>query len=281
MLAKPKLSFTEIKDVIRVLSGDVDKFSDSELYQYFKRLTIGLPMQTLNFQRGLLFRGRSNIGSTLFENISELWYPPIGEIRPNRFNDKNTQVLYVADAKSTVIQEIKSPPGSIVTLITFSATEQITTLPIGISYGVTKQQIFNTDLLRKDNFKKAEYFHNDQNLIKIDQIVMKFLFDIVTKENITGNFKEYRLTNIIAKHLFQAKIDGLLYPSISRKLYDINMALKKESKSKLKVTQVDVIKMDSAIEGRFELIACSNQFGSNGEIIYNNQCGSFTEMIKI
>ena len=117
--------------------------------------------------------------------------------------------------------------------------------------------------------------------MQIDKTINSYLYSHVTKENQTGDPEEYRFTNMYGKHFLIAPVDGLLYPSVTRKLFDINMAIKAESAKKLRIVQVDVIKMNDKIPGQFEIIAGSNMFKSNGDIIYNNHFGNFPEMKKI
>ncbi|MDB5288050.1 MAG: hypothetical protein JWR05_2999 [Mucilaginibacter sp.] len=213
--------------------------------------------------------------------MTDLWYPPLDCVKCNRFNDAETQILYVAESKSTVIDEVKPAPGSLLTLITYQAIARINTLPIGIKSGVTKTKLFDTQYLQSLVLGKMKILNNNPSYMLIDQTINDYLYKHVTKENKTADPKEYRFTNIYGNHFLKAPVDGLLYPSISRKLFDINMALKPDSVKKLNIIQVDVVKISDKIPYQFEFVACSNEFESDGEIIYNDKCRSFDEMARI
>ena len=281
MTVPPKLTLDEINNILTILDGNIDFLSDDEIVNYVNQITTGLPFQTLNFEKGFLYRGRPNQGNLLFTNTKDLWYPPLNCVKCNRFNDANMQILYVGDSKSTVIDEVQPIPGSLLTLITYEAISQISTLPIGIKPGVTKTNLFNSKFLQNLASGKMRILNNNANHMLIDQTINDYLYKHVTKENKTGDAKEYRFTNIYGDHFLKAPIDGILYPSVSRNLYDINMALKPDAVKKLKIIQVDVVKIRDKIPYQFELVACSNEFKTNGAIIYNDKCGSFDEMTRI
>jgi hypothetical protein len=281
MVTKPKLTLDRINDILIMIEGNSYLMSDDEIYNYIRQVTIGIPYQTLNFSHGYLYRSRPNEGEKLFDNTKELWFPPLNCVRCNRFNDDKTQVLYVAELKSTVIEEVRPKPGTILTLITYSPTAQLNVLPVGILSAVTKTHLFDSKYWQNYISNKLKIYNNNFNYLRIDEIVNNYLNKHITKENKSEDPREYRLTNIYGKHFLTGPIDGLLYPSVSRKLFDINLVLKKQSAKKLKIVQVDVIKMDDKIPGKFLVITGSNEFKKNGDIIYNNHVGNFNEMTKI
>jgi RES domain len=281
MKVHPKLTLLEIQEILAKLNGETDIISDEELFNYIDLILIGLPFLTLKFKNGALFRARPNIGEELFTNTKELWNPRTDWIKKNRFNDEKTEILYVSEAKSTVVEEVKPPPGSLLTLTTYVPVSELTFLPTGIQSGVTKTQLFTEQYFQNILLDKMKHYDNNPEYLQIDETINKYLYEQVTKENSKKDPNEYRFTNIYGKHVLLAPIDGLLYPSISRKLFDINIALKGESTCKLKIIQVEVIRMDPEIINRFELVACSNEFSEHGDIIYNGKCGSFDEMMQI
>jgi hypothetical protein len=281
MIAQPKLTVSRLRDILGMLDGNIDLMTDDELTSYIDQIAIGIPFQMLELKKGVLYRARPNEGSRFFTNTSELWYPPLNCLRCNRFNDGKIQMLYVGESKSTVIEEVKPPPGSILTMITYEVIAPIKALPIGILQGVTKTNLFTPGYWQQLFQGKIKIYSGNPNFIIIDRLVNEFVYKYVTRENSTEDPREYRFTNIYGKHFLKAPIDGILYPSVSRKLFDINMALKIGTTKKLRIIQVEILKMDNKIQGQFELIAGSNQFMSNGEIIYNNKFGAFDGMKRV
>lgn len=277
----PQLSLQEINDILTTLEGNSHLISDDVLFNYISKITIGITFATLNFSNGFLYRGRPNECEELFKNTKELWFPPLNCMKCNRFNDDKTQMLYVAESKSTVIEEVKPKSGTFLTLITYAPISQLNLFPIGILPGITKTQLFDSKYWQDLIINKINIYNNNLSYLRIDETINNFLYKYVTKENKDNDPKEYRFTNMYGKHFLKGPIDGILYPSVSRKLFDINMAIKAESSNKLKIVQVDVIKMDDKIPGRFKVITGSNKFENNGDIIYNNHIGNFIGMEKI
>lgn len=58
VIVPPKLTLDQINDILTILDGNIDLLSDKELHNYVNQITIGLPFQTLNFEKGFLYRGR-------------------------------------------------------------------------------------------------------------------------------------------------------------------------------------------------------------------------------
>ena len=281
MVVRPKLTLKEINEILAILDGDCDVLSDVELRKYISQITIGMPFQKLELENGISYRGRPNVDEKFFTNTKELWFPPIHCVKCNRFNDDKTQMLYVAESKSTVIEEVKPSKGSLFTLITYTSNTKMSFLPVGILAETTKTRLFDQKYWQRIIADKLKIYNYNFQYMQIDETVNKYLFGHLTKENKTGESKEYRFTNIYGQHFLNDLIDGLIYPSVSRKLFDINFAIKASSAKKMKITQVDVIRMDDEVEGRFKIVTGSDSFLANGDIIYNNKSGDFNELTKV
>lgn len=285
MISLPRNKLSDVNDVLNFIDSNLDVIDNSTLFKLIKEITTGLINPTINFNNILLYRGRINIGDKLFTNVSELWCPEKKDVKCNRFNNRETQILYLSEFKSTVVSEVRPTPGSLVTIITCTPypIQTINVIPIGILYGITRTELFNVKFQNDLLFTKILSYGLNKDYLMIDKVINEYLTKQVTKTIEVGDENSYKFTNIYGEHILTATvannqiIDGILYPSIPRELNDINLAIQKNSAEKFKIVQVDVIKMDEKVKGRFTLFAGSNSIKSDGEIIYNNVFGNFVE----
>ena len=205
-----------------LIDGDVARLRIDEVMQ-------GYTWMTQVFKAPRAYRGRLNIGGSMFYNVKEVWYPPKSAVsKMGRLNDRFVSLFYCADSEATAIFECRPEIGQRVTVIECVAVNPEATMHVHevaikeivpwVSPGPTIHEMPVSRLLfgRDDNDKK-------------NKLIRQLFVDEFTRLVPQGHDHEYIFSVAIAeKMLAPDEIDGIAYPSIMSSS-NANLAIKQHA----------------------------------------------------
>lgn len=211
---KVNIAIEEIKKINLLLITDAALKNQLSKILSFGNSHHSMTIMNLNYQNFvqgmLLFRVRWVHDYCEVQSPSDLSYVPdkyIDKIKIGRLNDKQEQIMYLADNHNTAIKEVKLKKGDKFYLSIFSNKQNLELIEIG-----------------SDNFNENSPYY------KVNKIISAFLVDEFKRKVPNNRIFEYRMSNMIGKYFYNYNLhnkDGWLYPSIANeKAY--NMALSKE-----------------------------------------------------
>lgn len=175
------------------------------LYDGYRRTPV-TPYYTSDLN---LWRARKS-ESKVYHTLSELWYPPMFDLKRGRFNKLNQQMFYCSTDLSTALAEINPLPNELITVLNVS---------------ITKPELQLVQLEQR--------FLNNQNYWDGCREGDKELFEYIYKKSREIiNERElwhYYPLNIYAYGMKNNGHDGICYNSTRNNLEGFNFALYSES----------------------------------------------------
>jgi hypothetical protein len=201
------------------------------------------------------FRARKNVGSKLFNHVSELWYPPIASITSRgRFNQAHEPLLYVCNTAPGSLFEIHPSVGDLITISILKSKAPFARLDCA-HIGLDRSQSPAFGPKQKKDIPRSH--PSFQAALRNDKLTKKwlavdtFLSEIATTVYESADEQDrYKITNAVAEVLLTIPgIHGLTYPSVATQLKNMNIAIKPDIADKeLEVREVWLIGVDSRAE---------------------------------
>jgi hypothetical protein len=219
------------------------------------------------------YRARRNEEQS-FENISEIKAPLERHVKKyGRLNTPGQGTFYAAEKSVVALWEIRVREGDIVTLGHFMPTKEIEVSLLDL--GVYESEC--AKLVGYKNLKNHDQELTDQlgESTKYSGLISDYVLQEMTKIVESGNEHEYKSTCAIAELLWRSnsKHPVVLYPSISRNLHGVNLALHpqfvEENYSITGIQQVEILKVGLK-EIRYRTIKYSEWSTTSGNIMWKN-----------
>ena len=152
-----------------------------------------------------LHRGRTFDGHEVYEEVSDLWYPPAKFTQYNRASFPGESVFYCASGNATALLELRPKVGQVISMMTCTVTKPRVRIKL-----VAGEAYFN-ELGLSARQLPFELLCN-----KAFRIVANRPFD-------------YFVCSGLGSLLFKfTDLDGICFPSVATDLYGVNFALRPE-----------------------------------------------------
>jgi hypothetical protein len=256
----------------------VDPFCDIDLKtakieELLDRLTplfTGLQIRAPVIKAGTkLIRARKLNKGECIENIVDVGIPPPSKIvRPSRLNDIGEQVGYFSISHRSVYFEVHPKVGDIIILSRWITKSDMIFLHVGY-----QSDIFSS-IASSRTGAEYDWAPETRQISKHNQEVYDFLSSELTKIVPDEKEWEYKTTIAIGRKFFgNGPHDGLLYPSIAMKANADNMAIKKESLSKLRLYAIEKNQITeiNGMQINYERIDSSTTWDEDGKIHWNGR----------
>ena len=203
-------------------SLDFEVLTTAELEEILGKLLNGYATKQYSINPGgVLVRGRINKKSCLFRknilfsNSRNLWYPLPDDVRTlGRFNDVSESYFYCSKEPETVLRELKPKTSDWITILECEIDDQVKA-PLFL-IGIKHLKNVSSEFARILEDHATNKFHDTETQKQLNLLLDEFINDLAQKED--KNY--YKATNAIARIYLQARIAGLLYPSIATKNHD-------------------------------------------------------------
>jgi hypothetical protein len=202
------------------------------------------------------FRARKNVGSKLFEHVSELWYPPASAITSRgRFNQPHEPLLYVCNTAHGAAFEIRPAINDLITIAVLKTKRPpfITLQCAHIGLDRSESPAFGPE--QKKHIPRShpgfQTKLRDDGLTKKWMAVDSFLSDIATATHGPADEQDqYKITNAVSRVLLTISgVHGLTYPSVATQLKNLNVAIKPEVADKeLEISEAWLMSTDARAE---------------------------------
>lgn len=239
------------RKIQRLLGLDLQKVSQDYVRKLIRDLLgrHGYITRPLNIQNPIAYGVRINNGLELFENTSDLWYPPAKYVKRGRCNEPEEPVFYFSDSEDTAVIEKAPKDGDILTVLTCELAD-VKNLPLVMHLGINEHTaVMNPRYggTPPDQDEKQKAFIQQEGLSKTNPIIHKFLTGEFLKEVPEDSEDEYKITSAIADILINEpetltedglqvvdnQVDGIAYPSIASHTFGANVALRAEAADQL------------------------------------------------
>lgn len=246
-----------------------------EMKPAIQNLMEGCGFQTLTTSNGKFFRARKNIQENLFDNITDLWYPPANMVKQmGRANRAGESRMYIAQDGRTALFEMGLKEGEFVTIgqLNVKRGQSLNLIFLNTLENLNHKP-FNRHISNRANRKKI-YKYNNQGVEN-----MNLIHTLLSKEfmRIDSDNPEsaYTLSVAVAECILSyPRADGMIYPSL-KSANDYNIVLKSQNADrKLELKRCDFLKVThnrgkEVILNRFS--TTSSIDSSTGVIHWTNQ----------
>lgn len=278
----PSISENRIAELIIALEKiDRARASFTDIRSLVQELFLGYSCLTRLIECHQSWRARKNIGSKLFTNVSELWYPKPSDVkRYGRVNQPGDPIFYVSASHQTSLLESRPVKGELVTILEIHLKNP-TALPHVMELGVAEKSSEHklpTTVNLLENTQLGREFLGKQ--ISKNLAIRSFLARELVK--IIGNEEahQFKVTAAIASILLSSeRIDGLEYPSIagdgSGQGGGVNLAIKPYSADRLfkpySCFTLEVLDITSGLAPQYfvQKVAQSSGISVDGSIIWS------------
>lgn len=221
-----------------------DGASIDEMKKAVFHLITGCYFQTIKCNSGSFFRARKNNGNALFNNVSDLWYPPKEFIKEmGRANRVGQSMMYIGQDGRTTLFEMRLKNDDCVTVGVFLLKEFQS---LNLQYLVSLENLNNPALkpiisARHSGMKTAGY--STQGMKNVN-LIHKILSEEFRRTDIEAYKNPYTLSAAVAETLLSYEnADGLMYPSIQYQ-NDFNIVLHPKSAERtLALSKCDYLKV--------------------------------------
>lgn len=225
-------SLYDLKERIRrARTLDLSAASDEVIEARIGKIMDGYQTNYLSVAMNGVFRARQNLGTTLYTNVSELWYPkPEFITRRGRFNEAGSPKFYVSNTARGAMFEVRLEVGRLVTILEARTKQpyvQFDTAHIGMEecrapamQQSGRARLLHSNPMFREQLRRANL---EQKWLTVDNYLseMSRYLPLPDQEQL-----HYRVTNSIARTLFRIpNIAALQYPSIATNLSCINLCM--------------------------------------------------------
>lgn len=177
---------------------------DDTRAKLLKSVTEGGIFSAITLKNEAIYRARWNERARLFQNVSELIYPPAVFASKGRFNEKGESIFYGATSELGTIIELRPDLGKLFTITKFSRK--------------TNEDPFFFPLAIRDKTGRADAYFTPRK--KSQKLLHDFLYEILTARGDDTN--AYDLSIMLARQFFGTGIDmpqgkrygGIAYASV-------------------------------------------------------------------
>jgi hypothetical protein len=273
----------------RARAMDLANLTYEQVSARIHRLMDGYSTKTIVIGTNGVFRARVHpSGVELFENVSELWYPPVSVVKmAGRFNRPGDVRFYASNEIHAALFEAQPKVGDFVSLVVAASKSpgvHLNCTHIGLHK--CKEELENRGAGHGPNLQTHPDFQADLRALGIDR-KWRRLDDYFSELAVTvpeaGEEQHlYKVTNAIESVL--GKINdhnALLYPSVATGLNAFNLALSPRFadeyffasetwKFEILSHREDLLGAPTTSGGYFEIrpVARSLQIGDEGEIVW-------------
>lgn len=209
---------------------DLARATEQRVFDAFSRAYHGYVTRSAIIGSNGVFRARRNAGVELFEDASELWYPPAALASRGRFNAANESRFYASSEFHGAVFEMLPKPGDRLTVLVAGAVDHAATMElahVGIERAVVDREITGTmgDGLRNDADFRC--LLDAMGIARRWRALDDFLTEIgTTAYPSTEAAARYKLTVAAAEFLLHGgSFGGLIYPSVGIDLRGFNLCL--------------------------------------------------------
>jgi hypothetical protein len=224
-----------------------------------------------------VYRARPNEGTSLFQNIEQVWYPPRDKVKKlGRFNNIGESMFYCSATYNPCIFECHPKKGDWITLLECEAIDRNKKIAVADAFfhkfkSAEGQIIFDKsyDIIQK----QGREIIRKKGLEKEHNEIQKFIEKEALKIVKAGEEYKYKITVAIKEIFFTVPIaQGITYPSLATGMENINFALKPQVADEYyrpKIVRVLKVIGEEEQEYVLELVNISESINFNtGEIIY-------------
>lgn len=263
----------EIREEIRALESlDLRDHEPGEVLRRVRSICRGYMWMT-RVIREEFFAFRARRLSEPPESVSELWYPPPSLItRIGRANGENEPVLYTSSNGVTAVSELRPAPDETFCVMELGLRDSDRVLHLHELALAETSERRSTEVsiaVFHETDRGRAHLLNAENVAKIDTI-RRFMVDQFTRVVLPGNEHEYGITLAISGFHRNPDIDGLMYPSVARKLTGTNAVFTAPVADRLfrpinfYMVHVDEVDVDSIPS--FRVIEDARPLGPDGRI---------------
>lgn len=239
-LVRKEISLSDLKSLIEEFMSLSADSSIELIKDKVNILLNGYACMTRRMESHYAFRARINNGSSYFDRVSDLWYPPGSVVKKwGRLNRPGQSIFYISASHEIATLEVRPKVGDMITMLRVKLKES-SHLPHVMELGMAEtvsQYGLSANVQLLENSKLRGVFAGLEDIeknLKIRSMLASFMMQIVPP----GQEYDYKKSVAIVEHLMLANhIDGVLFPSIagdgSRKGGGMNMAIKPASADKL------------------------------------------------
>lgn len=222
---KKKLQEELLNKINNFLNQDISKLTNNEIENYLTDIlhidNVNNPIVTAkltNNEHYYRIRNEYNYKENYIKeknfNINNVLGNPNAPLA--RMNFEHEQGLYLSNKFETAVLECDIKENDKFTGTIFSPKEPMNVIVTSVT---------------------GKYYDGIAQATKISELLSKFIFECLTRPSDKSK-NTYRLTNTLLKILYKSfKADGLLYYS-SKKKYDFNLFINKESVNKLELKYI-------------------------------------------
>jgi len=251
---KNLLNGISIHDIRRRIDAarslDTSQLTIDEIKRRYKLALKGYSFNLINGVMDFVYRARPNYGHSLFQHVSELWYPPAEKcLYLGRFNREGTSAFYCSDKPQTAIFEIHPKAGDWFTLLKAGSKSNrvlsIELLHFGMEYACEPEMVAARGSLARHHPKHHLILGSEANKKKW-LVIDNYLGAIAIQNVKSGEEHKYKTTIAAGEVLMADKFDGLAYPSAATRLHGINICLRpKRADNLLKPLTIEVFEVIS------------------------------------
>ena len=223
------ISIEEIQNKIDELDAlDTQKTSNEDLRQRCNALMKGYTHITRLITSPYAWRARKNTGSSFFNNISELWYPPKDVVGTfGRLNKPNQSIMYIAASQDSAIHEMRPKIGEKITILRLKLKDKRKYPRVSELGVVDRSKHFNCDTkirLAEDTVTGKALLSKDSSIHK-NRLIRGYLAREFTKIVERGYEHQFKVSATIADILFNMpNMDGIEYPCLAGAVSSYNGA---------------------------------------------------------
>jgi hypothetical protein len=202
-ISSPKY-FEMKRKIERLKAKPIGAGGDDTRATLLKSVTEGGIFSAITLKNEAIYRARWNERARLFQNVSELIYPPAVFASKGRFNEKGESIFYGATSELGTIIELRPDLGKLFTITKFSRK--------------SNEDPFFFPLAIRDKAGRADAYFTPRK--KSQKLLHDFLYEILTARGDDTN--AYDLSIMLARQFFGTGIDmpqgkryaGIAYASV-------------------------------------------------------------------
>jgi hypothetical protein len=268
-------TLVEIRREIRALENlDLRAHGPDEFFPRVRSISRGYMWMT-RVIRDEFFAFRARRLSAPPESVSELWHPPARLItRIGRANDVNEPVLYTSSNGVTAVSELRPAPGETFCVMELRLREPGRGLhlhELALAESSERRSVEEAIPVFHQSYRGRAHLQNAENVAKLDAI-RQFMVDQFIRVVLPGHEYLYGVTLAIAMYHRNPGIDGLMYPSVARKLTGTNAVFTATMSDRLfrptKFYMVRVDEVDADSIPSLCVIQDAKYLGSDGRIYW-------------
>lgn len=190
------------RKIERLKAKPLDAGADDTRAKLLRSITDGGIFKAITLKNEAIYRARWNEHGRLFQNVSELVYPPAVCASKGRFNEKGESIFYGATSELGTIIELRPDLGKLFTISRFSRK--------------TNEDPFFFPLAIRDKAGRADFTPRK----KSQKLLHDFLYEVLTARGNDTN--AYDLSIMLARQFFGLGLDmpqgrryaGIAYASV-------------------------------------------------------------------